>query len=481
MTRSRHPPPGARLPSPGGIAPTLPSGRSRRARGRVTLLLPLPMPVILLAAALGLPFLTTPPGAFGAHGPHHPPWTAFVVEQVASSPETLQNPGTHALLQSWAEAGHPRASLLLGRFCLSEAPGGADFPAALRHLNRAFLLGESEAEGHLHRLRLSGEGGAASQIDLRAVLEKARQGAPRAQLQLGNLLLDGQVLDPSPHSALQWVRQAALQAHPPACYRLAFLLQNPPPGLSPDPSQAALWYSRAIELGCALSCSALADLHLLGLGVPQDFPRARELFALALERGNPAGWVGLGLLFRDGLGVDPDFSRARDCFAQALAHGCDDAELNLARFPMLGLGCERDLKAAYSLLERSAERGNRYASLAMAGFLLDGGWTVELSVPIDRARALQYLEQAAQDGHPVAHLRLARLLSEVGPESPVPTRRIAHHLAEAERLGSGDLLTEMAELVAKGRLPAAATSTARMIRSRASSSASHPPLPALRP
>ena len=53
-----------------------------------------------------------------------------------------------------------------------------------------------------------------------------------------------------------------------------------------DPIKAVYWYERAIDQGHLSSCQALAMMHKLGMGIPRDEAKAKELFAIAkrLER-----------------------------------------------------------------------------------------------------------------------------------------------------------------------------------------------------
>ena len=67
----------------------------------------------------------------------------------------------------------------------------------------------------------------------------------------------------------------------------------------------------------------LGCMHRDGVGGPQDFTRARELFELAAAQGNAKAMACIGCLFANGQGVEQDLNEAMRWLLKAKAHGKD--------------------------------------------------------------------------------------------------------------------------------------------------------------
>ena len=80
----------------------------------------------------------------------------------------------------------------------------------------------------------------------------------------------------------------------------------------------------------------LAEMHLLGQGVPQDCAEARRWYEKATAQGHAGAQCGLGEMFADGLCVPQDRPVAKEWFRKACGgsqHGCDAyRQLNDAGF-----------------------------------------------------------------------------------------------------------------------------------------------------
>ena len=81
----------------------------------------------------------------------------------------------------------------------------------------------------------------------------------------------------------------------------------------------------------------LAEMHLLGQGVPQDCAEARRWYEKAAAQGHAGAQCDLGEMFADGLCVPQDRPVAKEWFRKACdgdsQHGCDAyRQLNDAGF-----------------------------------------------------------------------------------------------------------------------------------------------------
>ena len=75
----------------------------------------------------------------------------------------------------------------------------------------------------------------------------------------------------------------------------------------PNHAKAAKWFRAAAEQGCPDGQWWLAQLHLRGRGVLQDYEEAIKWLQRAAEQGKPFAWWDLGKMYRDGKGVPQNY------------------------------------------------------------------------------------------------------------------------------------------------------------------------------
>ncbi len=66
------------------------------------------------------------------------------------------------------------------------------------------------------------------------------------------------------------------------------------------------WYKKAAEAGQVNAQNNLGFLYQNGIGVPQDFAKAVELYQKAARQGNAAAQNNLGMMYEQGTGVPED-------------------------------------------------------------------------------------------------------------------------------------------------------------------------------
>ncbi|MCC5887637.1 MAG: SEL1-like repeat protein [Gammaproteobacteria bacterium] len=168
-------------------------------------------------------------------------------------------------------------------------------------------------------------------------------------------------------------------------------------------------YRRALEFDPELApaLSALAWLHLHGLGVPRHPDRAISLYERAAEAGYGEAQFNLGLLLSQGRIIEPDPARALDWFEAAAAQGHVEA---MAQAGQLLLRNRPDgsysnaVSRARSHFERAAASGHLRAQLEL-GILLSQSSEPER----DGGAAAQWLQRAAAQGSAAAQSRLGYL------------------------------------------------------------------------
>ena len=75
--------------------------------------------------------------------------------------------------------------------------------------------------------------------------------------------------------------------------------------------------------------SNLGLLYDNGLGVAQDYAKAREWYEKAADKGDANAMASLGLLYHNGQGVAQDYAKAREWYEKAADKGDADAMVNL--------------------------------------------------------------------------------------------------------------------------------------------------------
>jgi hypothetical protein len=97
-------------------------------------------------------------------------------------------------------------------------------------------------------------------LDLKALTNKAHEGNPEAQYELGVVYQGGVGVEKSQFEAMRWYRLAANSGNTNAQNDLAYLYETGPYGLK-DTAEAVKWYKRAAVYGNALAQYNLGRLR----------------------------------------------------------------------------------------------------------------------------------------------------------------------------------------------------------------------------
>jgi len=195
------------------------------------------------------------------------------------------------------------------------------------------------------------------QNSISALEQAARQGDPRAALELGNrLLMESTPGSESCKRGLKLLEQLADGPQgPPARWLLGgFYLQNL--SLPGGPDQAHDWLTRAIEARVAPAFDRLANMYLRGVGVDFDPARAVALLEELADAGfQRAAWE-IGYL-KSSLPEIENAAEAVHSFIGACALGFPPAYYSLGLRYALGCGVEPDPAFARALLLRARDAG----------------------------------------------------------------------------------------------------------------------------
>ena len=128
-------------------------------------------------------------------------------------------------------------------------------------------------------------------------------------------------------------------------------------GVSQDYVKAKKMFERAVELNNSNATFNLALMYDLGEGVSQDYIKARELYERAISLGNLDAMCNLAYMYAYGQGVSQDYAKARKLYEKAAELGDSNAMFNLAYMYEKGIGVSKDYKRAKELYEMTANLG----------------------------------------------------------------------------------------------------------------------------
>ena len=119
---------------------------------------------------------------------------------------------------------------------------------------------------------------------------------------------------------------------------------------------------RWVEKGKAWAQCNLGEQYRLGEGgVQKSYPRAKELFELAIAQGNANAQFHLAQMYRDAQGVDQSYERAAEYYEAAAIQGDSRAQYDLGCLYCNGRGVVRSYETAREWMLKAAEQGNENA------------------------------------------------------------------------------------------------------------------------
>lgn len=132
-----------------------------------------------------------------------------------------------------------------------------------------------------------------------ALIGKAKNGDPQAQLQLGLLLMDGQNGDPAPEQAVVWFEKAASQGLHEASYQLGLAYEKGK-GVEKNIPKALEHYEHAAgSRASSWPQYRIAKIYLSGEGVKKNHYKAEDWAQTVTSRDNPEGYFLLGEIYED--------------------------------------------------------------------------------------------------------------------------------------------------------------------------------------
>jgi TPR repeat protein len=219
-------------------------------------------------------------------------------------------------------------------------------------------------------------------------------------------------------------------------------------GVEPDPTLGVAFLEQAAQADHPPALLRLGIAYLRGIGVEQNVETARQWLTEAAEAGVAPAMVYLGQSYREPFADRADAELAREWFLKAEAAGESDALAYLAFMAEAGEGGEPDPEAARDYFQRAAESGSAVAQAKLGHMYLTGE-----GVDADPPRALELFRQAADQGHPTGYMGLAYIYDTGTGVEKDPVQALAWY-EEAASAGVVDAQLRMAYIALKrGDLP----------------------------
>ncbi|APE42087.1 hypothetical protein BOO69_00680 [Sulfitobacter alexandrii] len=318
----------------------------------------------------------------------------------------------------------------------SDAPATTDIEARAEQ-------GQAEAQFALGQRHHTGDGVMQDYAEAAHWFElAAAQGHPDAANLLARYRFEGLGVEQDRAEALRLFEAAAETGDPDHVFDLARALE----ASGADMERVATLYQQAADAGNADAAVSLGVLYQEGIGVEQNFARARELYEQPADQGNARALNNLGLLYVRGDGVPQDYARAAEYFSAAVDLGLSTAMTNLGVLYENGFGVELDEERARALY-RAGGRKEDVGSGDNAGLIYDSRLK-----PLDSTdEALQALKQSAEAGDPVALFQLGWVLLQQ-PDAPFQAQFQAAALFRVSaEAGYGPAMANLGSLYFQGR------------------------------
>lgn len=92
-------------------------------------------------------------------------------------------------------------------------------------------------------------------------------------------------------------------------------------GVRQDYEKAREWYQKAALQGSAKAQFTLGEIYFLGKGIRKDYTKSKDWYEKAARQDYAKAQSVLGVLYSDGLGVRKDYTKAKDWFGKACENG----------------------------------------------------------------------------------------------------------------------------------------------------------------
>jgi TPR repeat protein len=136
---------------------------------------------------------------------------------------------------------------------------------------------------------MSKTGGGDTWADMKELQQAAEKGNPKAQAQLGEMVLRGDGIPKDEARGVALIEKAARAGNSAAAFRIGMLLVNGESGVAKDPERGLAYFRAAAAGGEAEAFFNIGAAYSSGRGVKRDYAEALGWLIVARQHGaNPA-------------------------------------------------------------------------------------------------------------------------------------------------------------------------------------------------
>lgn len=206
-------------------------------------------------------------------------------------------------------------------------------------------------------------------------------------------------------------------------------------GVEQSYQKAAEWYRKAVNALNPFAAYALGSLYRRGQGVEQNDKEAFALYKMAANNQkfpNAYAAYELGRMCEKGIGTEQDIQASSEWYKQAYegflkiekSMADDKLYYRLGQMNMNGIGTDVDYEKAKQYYEKAAELENVDALYGLGRLYLKKDYEFR-----DREKAIEYLTQAAEQGHEYAQKLLEWLRNNRSPSGMTGMINLMYHLS----------------------------------------------------
>lgn len=292
--------------------------------------------------------------------------------------------------------GHTDSMVALGRLLLSEGKE----KEAIDLFRKASVAGNNEATSAL--VSMDREEKSISEKFIGKVSSLAESGNGQACRILADCYLNGICIAKDQAKAVEWYIKAADNGETSSVYTLGKLYRDGT-GVQKDGAEAVRWFTIAGERGNVFAMNDLAMMYMRGIGVERDMESCIKWLEKAAECGFVGAMSQLGKIYRDGMGVDKNEEKSRYWFSMFAKQGRMRYETELGDV-MKNVFIGEERKEALEWYSDAAENGYPMALMKL-GYALHNDNTFECNNDL----AIEYLEKAAAVCNHIALYDLAMM------------------------------------------------------------------------
>jgi TPR repeat protein len=267
-----------------------------------------------------------------------------------------------------AAQGYPEGLRQYGHMLLHGIGGPVDTERAIPLLRQAAALDDARAMVILGQAYEYGIGLAQDLVQARAWYRRAAEaGDERGHYNFGDVLQRGVGGKSDLDAALRQYRLGAGKGDADSAYALASLYSGDSAAYT-DLDEMRRWLARGVQLNDPRAMVWQGNILLSGTLEPSNQAEAVKLYARAADMGNVSGIYYLATCLEDGSGVPQDLPRAAQLY-RSIKDKAPDAMQRLVAMQLAGKGMPADAAAAMLMVDAELARSDLVSMLELATFL----------------------------------------------------------------------------------------------------------------